>query len=63
MYTDIYDLTITLPALSDGRQWYLVADTSLDSPEDISQPDNEELLNEQRRYVLLSGATVILIGK
>ena len=61
--TDIYDLTITLPALSDGRQWYLVSDTSLDSPEDIAQPGTEELLREQRRYVLLSGATVVLIGK
>ena len=61
--TDIYDLTITLPALSDGRQWYLVSDTSLDSPEDIAEPTNEELLREQRRYVLLSGATVMLIGK
>ena len=61
--TDIYDLTITLPALADGRKWHLVADTSLDSPEDIAQPDAEELLQEQRRYVLLSGATVMLIGK
>ena len=61
--TDIYDLTITLPALSDGRQWYLVADTSLDSPEDMAQQGCEELLREQRRYVLLSGATVMLIGK
>ncbi|MBO4532769.1 MAG: glycogen debranching protein GlgX [Treponema sp.] len=61
--TDIYDLTITLPALADGRKWYLVADTSLASPEDIAQPGTEELLREQRRYVLLSGATVMLIGK
>ena len=61
--TDIYDLTITLPALADGRKWHLVADTSLDSPEDIAQPGSEELLQEQRRYVLLSGATVMLIGK
>ncbi len=61
--TDIYDLTINLPALSDGRKWHLVADTSLPSPEDIFEPGSEELLREQRRYVLLSGATVVLIGK
>ncbi len=61
--TDIYDLTITLPALADGRQWHLVADTSLASPEDIAQCGSEEVLREQRRYVLLSGATVVLIGK
>ena len=61
--TDIYDLTITLPALTDGRKWYLVSDTSLSSPEDIFEPGSEELLREQRRYVLLSGATVMLLGK
>lgn len=61
--TDIYDLTITLPALTDGRKWHLVADTSLQSPEDIFEPGSEEPLREQRRYVLLSGATVVLIGK
>ena len=61
--SDIYDLTITLPALSNGRKWHLVADTSLQSPEDIFEPGLEEPLREQRRYVLLSGATVMLIGK
>ena len=61
--TDIYDLTITLPALADGRKWHLVADTSLPGIEDIFEPGKEELLREQRRYVLLSGATVVLIGK
>ncbi len=61
--TDIYDLTITLPALTDGRKWYLVSDTSLSSPEDIFEPGSEELLREQRRYVLLSGATVMFLGK
>ena len=61
--SDIYDLTITLPALSNGRKWHLVADTSLQSPEDIFEPGFEEPLREQRRYVLLSGASVILTGK
>jgi glycogen operon protein len=61
--SDIYDLTITLPALSNGRKWHLVADTSLQSPEDIFEPGLEEPLREQRRYVLLSGASVILTGK
>lgn len=61
--TDIYDLTITLPTLQDDKKWYLVADTALSTPEDIFDCDKEELLNEQRRYVLISGATVVLIGK
>jgi len=61
--SDIYDLTINLPALSNNRKWHFVADTSLSSPEDILEPGQEDLLREQRRYVLLSGATVILMGK
>ncbi|MBR5647298.1 MAG: glycogen debranching protein GlgX [Treponema sp.] len=61
--TDIYDLTITLPSLPEDKKWYLVADSSFESPEDIMEEGHEELLNEQRRYVLISGATVILISK
>lgn len=60
---DIYDLTVTLPALSGDKKWYRVADTSFESPEDILKSGQEELLNEQRRYVLLAGASVILMSK
>lgn len=58
--TDIYDLTITLPAAPAGKKWYVIADTALPSPDDILAPENAELLRDQRRYVLISGATVIL---
>lgn len=61
--TDIYDLTITLPASPEGTKWYVIADTALNSPEDILPPENAELLRDQRRYVLISGATVILQSK
>ena len=60
---DIYDLTITLPSISGNKKWYRVADTSFESPDDILENGKEELLMEQRRYVLLSGASVILISK
>ncbi|MCR4953214.1 MAG: glycogen debranching protein GlgX [Treponema sp.] len=60
---DLYDLTITLPSLSGNKKWYRVADTSFDSPDDILENGKEELLREQRRYVLLSGSSVILISK
>ena len=61
--TDIYDLTITLPALPQDKKWYLVADTAMPSGQDIFEEGREELLTEQRRYVLISGASVVLIGK
>lgn len=60
---DIYDLTVTLPPLPDGKKWYRVLDTVFDSPEDILDAGNEELLNEQRRYVLVSECSVILMAK
>lgn len=60
---DKYDLTLTLPALQEGKKWYLAVDTGLPSPEDAFELNKEELLKEQRRYVLLANSTVILIGK
>lgn len=60
---DIYDLTVTLPPLSNGKKWFRVADTSFESPDDILENGNEEILNEQRRYVLVSGSSIILIAK
>ena len=60
---DQYDLTITLPTLPGNKKWYRVADTAFESPDDILEKGNEELLREQRRYVLISGATVILMSK
>ena len=60
---DIYDLTITLPTLSDGKNWYRVADSSFESPEDFCFEGSEELLRDQKRYVLISGSSVILVGK
>ena len=60
---DLYDLTITLPALTGDKKWYRVADTSFTAPEDILENGKEELLAEQRRYVLIAGSSIILISK
>lgn len=60
---DIYDLTITLPALPDNKKWYRVCDTCLNAPDDILDLGKEEEMNEQRRYVLISGCSVILMSK
>ena len=59
---EMYDLTITLPGLP-GKKWYRVADTDFESPKDILESGKEELLPEQRRYVLVSGSSVILMSK
>ena len=60
---DRFDLTITLPNPPAGKKWYLVADTSFPSPEDIQVDGEEDELSEQRRYVLVSGSCVILMSK
>ena len=60
---DQYDLTISLPALPGNKKWYRVADTAFESPDDITEKGKEELLTEQRRYVLISGASIILMSK
>ena len=60
---DLYDMTITLPAFMGEKKWYRVADTSFDSPEDIVENGKEEILLDQRRYVLVSGSSVILMSK
>ena len=60
---DQYDLTITLPSLAGNKKWHRVADTAFESPDDILEKGKEELLREQKRYVLISGATVILMSK
>lgn len=60
---DIYDLTITLPSLPENKKWYRVADTSCESPDDILDIENEEFLNEQRHYVLVSKSSIILMSK
>lgn len=61
--TDIYDITITLPTLGNNRKWHLLADTSVEGDRCITDIGKEELLREQRRYILPSGSFVILIGK
>ncbi|MCF0242958.1 MAG: glycogen debranching protein GlgX [Treponema sp.] len=60
---DIYDLTISLPTLPAEKNWYRVADTSFESPADFCEDGKEELLMDQKRYVLVSGSSTILVGK
>jgi isoamylase len=61
--TDIYDNTLIIPSPPDNTQWCRVADTSLNSTDDILEKDKEELLTEQKRYVLIADSAVILMSK
>ena len=61
--TDIYDITVTLPSLSKGKKWHRVADTSIKGLDSICVTGAEELLSEQKRYVLPAHGFLILMGK
>lgn len=61
--TDIYDVTVTLPSAPKNQKWHLVADTSIEGKDCIFEAGTEELLREQKRYILPSGSFVILISK
>jgi glycogen operon protein len=61
--TDIYDITLNLPLPPRGKKWYRVVDTSIDGSDCISSEGNEELLNEQMRYVLPASGFLILMSK
>lgn len=61
--TDRHDLTVILPSLENGMVWARVLDTSYPEGEDIMEIGNEEILQSQRRYVVTTNSTVVLIGK
>ena len=61
--TDRHDKTVKLPTLTDGRKWYRVADTSIEDETSILSAEDAEKLPAQERYVLPSGAMIVLVAK
>jgi len=61
--TDIHDDTVTIPPPTLGRKWYRVVDTSIDDKSCILQPGEEELLQNQEKYVIPLGSAIVLISK
>lgn len=57
------DITVKLPKHSDGKKWYRVVDTSVESPEDIFANGFEELLSVQDVYVLQAFGSAVLLAK
>ena len=61
--TDRRDIMVTVPSALGGKKWYLVADTSIDGPDAITEEGKEELLRGQEHYVIPAGSLIILIAK
>jgi glycogen operon protein len=56
-------LALELPKLTDGRRWFRVMDTMLESPHDISEQGKEPSLRDQNVYEIGPRTIVVLIGK
>ncbi len=56
-------LEFALPVLPKGYVWFRVADTSLNSPDDIVEPGQEVLLPGVKALTLAERSSVILLGK
>ncbi len=52
-----------LPRLPARQHWHLVADTHLDSPEDIHEPGEEPLLRHQKQFQVGPRSVIMLIGR
>jgi glycogen operon protein len=55
--------SIKLPQLTNGKQWYRVIDTSLESGEDFLEAGKEIRIDPSDHYLANSRSTVVLIGK
>ncbi len=56
-------LDFTLPVLPKGMEWYRFADTSLPSPDDISDLETPVRLGVVKQLTVAERSTLILIGK
>ncbi len=56
------DITAVLCAPPRGKKWYRVIDTSFDSPQDILESGQEELLYSQEKYVIPARSSVVLMS-
>lgn len=55
--------TFELPFLPDGLKWHLFVNTSMPSPQDITEPGSEILLSDQQYFVVGERSVVIMAGK
>lgn len=57
------DKTVKLPLAPEGKKWYRCIDTSMEAPNDITVPGEEEILPVQTRYVLPARSSAVLLSK
>jgi isoamylase len=52
-----------LPRLRDNAKWHVFANTSMSSPEDIYNPGEEKLLENQLHFLIGARSMFILVGR
>ena len=57
------DKTVTIPPSPNGRKWYRVIDTAFPSPYDILNPGEEEILQNQAKYVQKARSFTLFLSK
>jgi glycogen operon protein len=52
-----------LPQLPEGMAWHIFANTGMEVPEDIFEPGEEPVIENQREVLVGARAIIILVGK
>lgn len=63
MNSSVKDVTVQLPLPSEGKKWLRCVDTSVESPGDFLDEGKEELLEEQKIYILPARSFAILLSR
>ena len=58
-----HDVTVTIPPSIESKKWYRVIDTSLEEPYDFLSNGDEEILQNQVRYILPARACAVLLSR
>ncbi|MCM1322140.1 MAG: glycogen debranching protein GlgX [Bacteroides sp.] len=57
------DITVRIPPASRNKKWYRAVDTSIEPPNDMPPPGEEEILVRQTVYVLPAHSCALLMSK
>jgi glycogen operon protein len=58
-----HDITVTIPPSVGNKKWYRVIDTSMEEPFDFLSNGEEEVLQNQNRYILPARSSVVLLSR
>lgn len=56
-------LDVELPKLPEGKLWFVFANTSMPSPQDVWETGNEPVVDDQGHFFMGPRSTIILVGR